>query len=134
VQQLFALAFQHLVHGDSGPARHHAGDMLGRHRFAGQGGVLAGAEAIFGALGSGKAFENPANFLTTAIAAVNTYQNAKSLTSAGVRSELTGAAIRGLQSAAVIGLSGQNTISFPVNNPSATTSAKPIQFNGGNGP
>lgn len=106
----------------------------GTRTLFGQGGFLAGAEAVFGALGSGKAFENPANFLTTAIAAVNTYQNAKSLTAAGARSELTGAAIRGLQSAAVIGLSGQNTISFPVNNPSATTSAKPIQFGGGGGP
>ena len=106
----------------------------GTRTLFGQGGFLAGAEAVFGALGSGKAFDSPANFISTAIAAVNTYQNAKSLTSAGVRSELTGAAVRGLQSAAVIGLSGQNTISFPVNNPSAITSAKPIQFGGGGGP
>lgn len=106
----------------------------GTRTLFGQGGVLAGAEAVFGALGSGKAFESPANFISTAIAAVNTYQNAKSLTKAGVTSELTGAAIRGLQTAAVIGLSGQNTISFPVNNPTATTTARPIQFGGGNGP
>ena len=106
----------------------------GTRTLFGQGGVLAGAEAVFGALGSGKAFDSPANFISTAIAAVNTYQNAKSLTKTGVGSELTGAAIRGLQTAAVIGLSGQNTISFPVNNPTATTSARPIQFGGGNGP
>jgi hypothetical protein len=95
----------------------------GTRTLFGQGGVLAGAEAVFGSLGSGGAFNSPANFISTAITAVNTYQNAKSLSSVGVRSELTNIAIRGLQSISSIGLSGIQNISFPVNNPTASTQA-----------
>ena len=34
VQQLVALAFEHLVDRHAGPARHHRGDVLGGDRFA----------------------------------------------------------------------------------------------------
>jgi len=53
----------------------------------GSGGVLDGLETIFGAVGKGTAFSNPRNFLGTAIAAVNTYKNASSLTKAQLASE-----------------------------------------------
>jgi hypothetical protein len=95
----------------------------GTRTLFGQGGVLAGAEAVFGSLGSGSAFSSPANFISTAIQAVNTYQNAKSLSSVGIRSELTNIAIKGLRSVSSIGLSGIQNISFPVNNPTASTQA-----------
>jgi hypothetical protein len=95
----------------------------GTRTLFGQGGVLAGAEAVFGSLGSGAAFSSPANFISTAIQAVNTYQNAKSLSSVGIRSELTNIALKGLRSVSSIGLSGIQNISFPVNNPTASTQA-----------
>ena len=103
----------------------------GTRTLFGSGGVLAGAEAVFGALGSGKAFDSPANFITTAIAAVNTYKNAKTLGKAGVTSELTGMAIRGLSNAATIGLSGIQNTSFPINNPANVTTATPRNLLGG---
>lgn len=103
----------------------------GTRTLFGQGGVLAGAEAVFGSLGSGAAFNSPANFISTAIQAVNTYQNAKSLSSVGLRSELTNIAIKGLRSVSSIGLSGIQNISFPVNNPTASTPATISNFGGG---
>jgi len=66
----------------------------------GPGGVLAGASTIFGDLASGKTFDNPANFLTTAIQTINTYQNAKSLTKAGVKNELQNIAVKGITAGA----------------------------------
>lgn len=105
----------------------------GTRTLFGQGGVLAGAEAVFGALGSGRAFESPANFIATAITAVNTYQNAKSLTKAGVTAELTNMTVRGLTTLSSIGMSGIQNISFPVNNPISTTNATPRNLFGGGG-
>ncbi len=37
LEELVLLAFQHLVDRDAGPARHDGGDLLGRHRFLGEG-------------------------------------------------------------------------------------------------
>jgi hypothetical protein len=45
----------------------------------GEGGVLDGIETVFGAVGSGTAFDSPGNFLSTVAAGINTYQNAKNL-------------------------------------------------------
>lgn len=103
----------------------------GTQTLFGQAGVLAGAEAVFGALGSGKAFESPANFIATAITAVNTYKNAKSLSSASIKGELTNVAIRGLQSVSAIGLSGLQNTNFPVSNPNTNTQATPRSVTGG---
>lgn len=102
----------------------------GTRTLFGQAGVLAGAEAVFGALGSGAAFDSPANFIATAITAVNTYQNSKSLTSTGVRSELENIAVRGLNSVSRTGLSGIQNTSFPINNPTASTTAAPVNLFG----
>ncbi len=48
--------------------------------LTGDGGVLDGIEQVFGAVGSGAAFDSFGGFLGTAISAINTYKNAKSLT------------------------------------------------------
>jgi hypothetical protein len=53
----------------------------------GPGGVLAGVADVFGDISSGRWKESPLDFLSTAISAVNTYQNAKNLTSAGLKTE-----------------------------------------------
>jgi hypothetical protein len=94
----------------------------------GQAGVLAGAEAIFGALGSGRAFESPADFISTAITAVNTYNNAKKLTSTGVNSELIGIAVKGAQSISNVGVSGLQNVNFNINDISTAITAKPKTF------
>ncbi len=48
--------------------------------LTGEGGVLDGVEQVFGAMSSGAAFDSFGGFLGTAISAINTYKNAKSLT------------------------------------------------------
>jgi hypothetical protein len=103
----------------------------GTKTLFGQAGVLAGIEAVFGAVGSGQAFSSVGNFLGTAITAINTYQNAKALTNAGVRAEVTNMAVRGLTSLSRIGLSGLSNTSFPVNNPVNTTVATQRNITGG---
>jgi hypothetical protein len=49
--------------------------------------VLAGIADVFGDISTGRWKESPLDFLSTAIATVNTYQNAKKLTSAGLKTE-----------------------------------------------
>ena len=100
----------------------------GTKTLFGQAGVLAGAEAVFGALGSGQAFSSVGNFLSTAIVAVNTYQNAKALTGAGLKAEAANIAVRGINSLASIGLSGLSNTSFPVNNPVNNTIASAVNL------
>ena len=55
--------------------------------LTGDGGVLDGVEQVFGAIGSGAAFDSFGGFMGTAISAINTYKNAKQLTSAQLKSE-----------------------------------------------
>lgn len=55
--------------------------------LTGEGGVLDGLEAVFGAIGNGSAFESPKSFLGTAIAAVNTYKNIRGLSKDGLKNE-----------------------------------------------
>lgn len=59
----------------------------GVEALVGDGGVLDGLESIFGAVGSGQAFDSPANFLSTAIQAANTYKNAKNLSLDDIKNE-----------------------------------------------
>lgn len=87
----------------------------GTRTVFGPGGVLAGVEQVFGAVASGAAFDSPLNFLSTAISAVNTYQNAKNLTKAGVSQEFQNIATKGLQRVATAGTSSVNNTVFPVN-------------------
>ena len=59
----------------------------GTSTLTGEGGVLAGIEQIFGSIGSGNIFNSPGGFLGTAIAAVNTYKNVRSLSKEGLKQE-----------------------------------------------
>jgi hypothetical protein len=59
----------------------------GTSTLLGPGGVLAGVADVFGDISSGRWKESPLDFLSTAISAVNTYQNAKKLTSEGLKTE-----------------------------------------------
>jgi hypothetical protein len=59
----------------------------GTSTLFGRGGVIAGAADVIGDIFSGKAFEDPASFITTAIKSVNTYENSKRLTNAGLQEE-----------------------------------------------
>jgi hypothetical protein len=88
----------------------------------GPGGVIPGVAQIFGSVGSGAAFQDPATFISTAIQAVNSYQNAKNLSSAGIRQEAT-----------KIGITyGSYLLSqgfkFLVNDPNTSTRATPRDF------
>ena len=55
--------------------------------LTGEGGVLDGLEQVFGDLGSGATFDSFGGFLGTAVKAVNTYKNIKSLSTAQLKSE-----------------------------------------------
>lgn len=59
----------------------------GTSTLTGEGGVLAGIEQIFGAIGGGSLFDSPQSFLGTAIAAVNTYKNIRNLSKEGLKQE-----------------------------------------------
>lgn len=86
----------------------------GTRSLFGAGGVLSGAGSVLGDIASGKAFDSPLNFVSTAIKAVNTYQNAKNLTKSGITSELTGIAVKSMGSIAASGVSGIKNTAFPV--------------------
>jgi len=60
----------------------------GTSTLFGDGGVLAGIESVFGDVAGGSSFDSPQGFLSTAIKAVNTYNNVKSLSSDGIAREL----------------------------------------------
>lgn len=96
----------------------------------GQAGVLAGAEAVFGRVADGTAFESPGNFLSTAIQAINTYNNAKNLNSTSIRNEVYNVALNGINT---LGRTGLNNISFPVN-AGSNTSTPATQRNLNTGP
>lgn len=53
----------------------------------GPGGVLDGLESIFGDVSAGSTFATPGGFLSTAIKAVNTYSNVKSISKEGLKQE-----------------------------------------------
>lgn len=81
----------------------------------GPGGVLAGAETVFGQIASGAAFDSPLGFLNTAVTAVNTYQNAKNLSKTGVQGELTNIALKGLTGTVRASTGSVNNTNFPIN-------------------
>ena len=55
--------------------------------LTGEGGVLDGIEQVFGDLGSGAAFDSFGGFVGTAIKAINTYKNARSLSTDQLKGE-----------------------------------------------
>jgi hypothetical protein len=103
----------------------------GTSSLFGQAGVLAGAEAVFGRVADGSAFESPANFLSTAIQAINTYSNAKNLNSTSIRNEVYNVALNGINT---VGRTGLNNISFPVNSGQNNNSTPATQRNLNTGP
>lgn len=78
----------------------------GTSTLFGEGGVIAGASDVLGDIFSGKAFESPADFITTAIKSVNTYENSKKLTNAGLKEEGKRVLTGSLNSIARSGASG----------------------------
>jgi hypothetical protein len=88
----------------------------------GTGGILSSISGIIDAVGGG-ALNSPAGFLATAAAAVNTYQNVKSLTKAGAVSQLTNAAAGGLNRVINQGISGQQQFQFPTSVDNTITKA-----------
>lgn len=105
----------------------------GTSTLFGSGGVLAGAEQIFGAVASGKAFESPLDFLSTAIKTVNTYQNTKELYQkgwTGIRGELNGVASNALRNVANTNFA--NPVKFPIpDSGNGTTVATARNITGG---
>ena len=85
----------------------------GTANLFGNGGVIAGASEVLGDIFSGDAFENPANFISTAIKTVNTYENSKRLTKAGIAAEGRNIITGTLNSVARQGVSGNTDIAFP---------------------
>ena len=87
----------------------------GVESVVGQGGLLDGLESIFGALGSGQAFDSPQNFLSTAIAAANTYKNFKNLSSDDLKREAVNIISSPAGVSTIAGIAGAI---FPKNDPS----------------
>jgi hypothetical protein len=101
----------------------------GSRSLFGAGGVLAGVSNVFGNVASGKAFESPENFLSTAITAVNTYQNSRQLSRTGINEELVNITNRSLSTISRPGVSGIRNTSFPIsdvnsNNVTSATSRR----------
>ena len=101
----------------------------GTSTLFGPGGVIEGASDILTSLANGTAFDNPANFLSTAITTVNTYQNAKGLTKAGLAVEGTRLLTAGAIAAVGVGLSGIKNVVIPGGvNTNTTTVATQVDF------
>lgn len=120
-----------LDHYDSVPSPISLGGGGTRSLF-GAGGVLAGVEDVFGSVASGKAFESPENFLSTAVRAINTYQNSKQLSRTGINEELTNVTVKGLGAVSRQNVSGINNTQFPISdiNSNNTTQALPRRLGG----
>jgi hypothetical protein len=88
----------------------------GTKTLFGSGGVLAGIEAVAGRIADGTAFNSTGDFLTTAIQAVNTYNNAKGLNKTSINNELYSVALNGINAVGRQGVSGIQNTSFPINN------------------
>jgi hypothetical protein len=83
-------------------------------------GAIQGATSVFGAISTNQAFSSPINALATAITAVNTYQNVKSLSNQSVS---TSQAIAGVVGGLNASTGGFTDINFPVNQSISTISA-----------
>lgn len=103
----------------------------------GSGGILSNVGNVLDALskgtGEGGAFSNPAAFLATAAAAVNTYQNVKNLSKDQAIGQIKGAAATGLNRVVTQGISGQQNYSFPTGVQNTITKAVRGITGGGGG-
>jgi hypothetical protein len=104
----------------------------GTETLFGIGGVVEGAASIFEslALGSnpGGAFNSFENFVNTASAAVNTYQNAGNLTKAGLRQEGRNLLIGGALAASAVATTTIKDVFFPKSQQNSKTEANPLDF------
>lgn len=94
----------------------------------GPGGVVEGAADVLDAIASGRAFDSPGNFISTAITAVNTYQNSQRLTNAGLQQEGRRIVTAGAIAVAAAGISGIKNTVFPTANNNTTVQARPLEF------
>lgn len=104
----------------------------GVSNLVGPGGVLDGIEQVFGAVGDGTAFSSGQGFLSTAIAAANTYKNVKGLSKDGLKAEAINilSSPAGTQAVANT-ISGVAGAVFPKNNSAnATTSGSQRKLTG----
>jgi len=101
----------------------------GTRSLFGAGGVLAGASSVFGSVASGQAFSSPANFVATAITAVNTYNNSQQLSRTGITEELTNVTNRSLSTVTGNSAGAVRNTTFPVSDSSVPTVAQPRNLN-----
>jgi hypothetical protein len=102
----------------------------GTRTLFGAGGVLAGADRVFGNVAN--MLTNPqeatlGNIINTAIIANNTYNNANQLSKTGVKAELTNITVGGLSTVANQGISGIKNTSFPVSDPGGASTPAPAR-------
>lgn len=96
----------------------------GTSTLLGEGGVLDGLESIFGDLSSGSTFASGAGFLSTTIAAINTYKNIRNLSSETLKQEAINiiSSPRGLDTV-INTVGGVVGAVFPKNTTEGTTTA-----------
>jgi hypothetical protein len=98
----------------------------GTPTLLGPGGVLAGIADVFGDISSGRFKESPLDFLSTAISAVNTYQNSKNLKASNevrsiINSTVTGTINQAANEIVQNRTGGLNKIVVPVGGQQADT-------------
>lgn len=109
----------------------------GKVGLFGQGGVLGGAADIVGGIASGSAFSSIGAFAGTLIKGANVINNAKKLTSNGLRQEGFGLLTGAITAATGVNVSGVANVLFPKNSGNGqgqTTAAQLTQYTQGTGP
>lgn len=110
----------------------------GTSTLFGNGGVVAGATDVFNSLALGDkpggVFNSLENFVNTTSAAINTYQNAKNLTKAGLKEEGKNLLIGGALAASALATTNLKNTFFPSANNDTKTQANPIDPGLGVGP
>jgi hypothetical protein len=110
----------------------------GTNTLFGTGGVVAGATDIFNSLALGDKpggiFNSLENFVNTTTAAINTYQNTRNLTKAGLKEEGKNLLVGGVLAASGVATTTLKNTFFPSTNTDAKTQANPIDPGLGVGP
>lgn len=108
----------------------------GKVGLFGQGGILGGAVDIVGAIASGNAFASVGALLGTLVKGANVINNAKKLTSEGIRQEGFNLLTNAISSATGANVSGVANVLFPKNATGGTdfTAATQTQVTQGTGP
>jgi hypothetical protein len=109
----------------------------GKVGLFGQGGILGGAADIVGSIADGSAFNSPGALLGTLIKGAAVVNNAKQLTSAGIRQEAFGLVTGALQASTGVNVSGVANVLFPKSSGAGqnqSTAAVQTTITQGNGP